>query len=268
VAAGPHFCNDIFGGLILGHFSALAFGSLFRRPKVFPQIDDPTKSGILPEAPLDARTHSEGTVRSPDAASAEDARRLRRIKAESPPPKAGDATPSGRGLAPPATETLPFEDRRKSPRLHCSGSVEFQVAGREVLMWGTLTDISLHGCYVEMKDTFPVGAQVHLVLKSCGGRVESRGQVRTSYPALGMGISFTDIDRKQQGQLQQLLAMLAGHSSTGKVEPAKETVIVLKDSPRLAKPRALFDELSEFFRKRETLSLEEFIEIANRTRGF
>ncbi|HEY6302122.1 MAG TPA: hypothetical protein VIX14_03565, partial [Terriglobales bacterium] len=36
---------------------------------------------------------------------------------------------------------------------------------------GTLTDVSLHGCYLEMNTTFPVGTKVKLVLKSFGVRV-------------------------------------------------------------------------------------------------
>ena len=131
-------------------------------------------------------------------------------------------------------------------------------------MWGTLTDISLHGCYVEMNNTFPVDTQVHLVLKSCGCRVQSAGQVRVSYPALGMGICFTEIDREQRRQLRQLLAMLAGHSATLNLEPAEENVI--NHSLRPGDPGALFDQLSEFFRNREMLSREEFFQIANRTR--
>ena len=57
-------------------------------------------------------------------------------------------------------------------------------------MWGTLTDISLHGCYVEMNATSPIDTKVDLVLKSFGIRIEVSGTVRTSYPFLGMGIGF------------------------------------------------------------------------------
>ena len=55
-----------------------------------------------------------------------------------------------------AMQTLGFTERREAPRIRCSGSVEFQAPGSEARMWGTLTDISLHGCYVEMTNTFPV----------------------------------------------------------------------------------------------------------------
>ena len=61
-------------------------------------------------------------------------------------------------------------------------------------MWGTLTDISLHGCYVEMNATFPVDTKVDLVLKSFGIRIHTPGRVRATYPSLGMGICFAEIE--------------------------------------------------------------------------
>src|SRR6202140_5885079 len=79
-------------------------------------------------------------------------------------------------------------------------------------MWGTVTDVSLHGCYVEMNTTFPVDTKVGLVLKSFGIRIEAPGTVRASYPFLGMGICFAEIKPAQQLQLKQLLAALAGRS--------------------------------------------------------
>jgi PilZ domain len=71
-----------------------------------------------------------------------------------------------------------------------------------VRIWGTVTDISLHGCYVEMNTTLPVGTKVDLVLKSFGVRIEAPGTVRASYPFLGMGICFAEIQLVQQLHLR------------------------------------------------------------------
>jgi hypothetical protein len=131
-------------------------------------------------------------------------------------------------------------------------------------MWGTLTDISLHGCYVEMSFTFPVDTKVNLVLKSCGIRVQVSGTVRASYPFLGMGIGFAEIDPEQQLQLKQLLAALGGQSAFFRGVPAPENAV--KDTVRSADPRALLDEVTEFFRKNQLLSRDEFHQIAKRVR--
>lgn len=71
-------------------------------------------------------------------------------------------------------------ERRRSPRYKCEGSAEFRVGGTNVRTWGTFTDLSLNGCYVEMTATFPVGAMVDLGLELNGLRAEVRGEVRVS----------------------------------------------------------------------------------------
>jgi PilZ domain len=115
------------------------------------------------------------------------------------------------------------KERRESPRLRCSGSVEFQAEGGTARMWGILTDISLHGCYVKMSNTFPVDTKVDLVLKSCGLRIQTAGRVRASYPALGMGIRFSAIDPAEQAHLKRLLALLAGQNSFSGLAPVQKT---------------------------------------------
>lgn len=158
-----------------------------------------------------------------------------------------------------------WKDRRQSSRLRCSGSAEFRVRGSTVHMWGTLTDISLHGCYVEMNNTFPVGTRVELVLKSCGIRVEVPGTIRVSYPSLGMGIGFVDIDPEQQGALKQLLAALGGQSAFFRgMRPQSDDG--LTETVRTADARALLNEVTDFFRKNQQLSRDEFHKIAKRVR--
>ena len=133
---------------------------------------------------------------------------LRRLKSDlalARPPVAR-AKADGQAAAP----AIEWKERRQSPRLRCSRSAEFHVADNDVRMWGTLTEVSLHGCYVEMNTTLPVGTRVDLVLKSFGTRVHSFGTVRAAYSFLGMGIGFHDIDIDEHQRLQQLVAALAG----------------------------------------------------------
>jgi hypothetical protein len=157
-----------------------------------------------------------------------------------------------------------FKERRQSPRLRCSGSVEFRAAGSDTLLWGTLTDISLHGCYVEMTTTFPVDTKVDLVMKSFGVQIHTAGTVRATYPSVGMGICFADIEPVEQLRLKQLLASLAGHSTIQASGPGEEAGI--KEVLREADPRAIFDEITEFFHHKQLLSRTEFYQIAKRAR--
>jgi hypothetical protein len=147
-----------------------------------------------------------------------------------------------------------INDRRQSPRLRCSGSVEFRAAGSDARLWGTLTDISLHGCYVEMTTTFPVDTKVDLVLKSFGVRIHTAG----------MGICFADIELVEQLHLQRLLSSLAGQSTIQAKGPGEETGI--KEILREADPNVIFQEITEFFHHKQLLSRTEFYQIAKRAR--
>jgi PilZ domain len=171
--------------------------------------------------------------------------------------------PSG-GARTEAGPNVIWRERRQSPRLRCSGSVEFRAAGNEARLWGTLTDISLHGCYVEMNSTFPVQTKADLILKSCGIRIQVPGTVRTSYPSLGMGICFDEIEPKQAVELKRLLAALAERS--GLSSPASAGEKNAKVSPLAVDSMTILSEITEFFQKKPQLSREEFQQIVRRAR--
>jgi PilZ domain len=188
-------------------------------------------------------------------------RRLKTLAAEDAPstPAATDSTV----LPAPACSPV-FKERRRSPRFHCSGSAEFCAEGSEVRMWGTLTDVSLYGCYVEMNNTFPLGTRMRLTLEVLGVRVHVQGTVRVSYPFLGMGICFSEIEPEQQLQLERLLAALSGQGS--KSSFASTPVVTSTHSLADVDRGAMLDELTEFFRSNQLLSREDFYQIANRAR--
>jgi hypothetical protein len=191
---------------------------------------------------------------------------LRRLKGAAVEAAPADAVARGGGGAPAAanSNSNAWKERRQSPRLRCSGSAEFRAEGNDARMWGTVTDVSLHGCYVEMNTTFPVDTKVGLVLKSFGIRIEAPGTVRASYPFLGMGICFAEIEPVQQMQLKQLLAALSGRSGVSNGISAQENS--MKDTLASADPKSFLDGIAEFFQKNQTLPREEFLQIAKRAR--
>ena len=221
---------------------------------------------------MDPHVYPEQPGWSPDAGKNEDSvNHLRRLKgelAESAPANAA-ANHDARVAAAMAASGL--EERRKSPRLRCSGSAEIRGKGSDARMWGTLTDVSLHGCYVEMSNTFPVDTVVDLVLKSCGIQIQAPGRVRASYPALGMGICFGEIEPGQHLQLKQLLALLTGHGAAcvggpARKNQAKDADVVMKESLQAADPMTFLGEITTYFQKNQLLSRDEFYEIAKRVR--
>jgi PilZ domain len=167
--------------------------------------------------------------------------------------------------AAPAPAPAPGE-RRRSPRYKCEGSAEFRVAGSAVRTWGTFTDISVTGCYVEMTATFPVGATVDLGLELHGVRVQVQGEVRVSYPYLGMGIAFTEISDQNRMRLRDLIDSLAPPSLTKTAEGA-EAVPGSLALPLVVNPAAALQAVADFFEKRGLLTKEEFVQILRRSQG-
>ena len=78
---------------------------------------------------------------------------LRHLKREQDPPDVAHGP-----VSEPARKegTASPQERRQSTRYKCEGSAQFRVNGSDVHTWGTFTDISVHGCYVEMTATYPV----------------------------------------------------------------------------------------------------------------
>jgi hypothetical protein len=202
---------------------------------------------------------------SPGARKGDDgAEYLRRLKSEAS--EAAPPKPSSSIVAPAAASSTGSKERRRSPRFQCSGSAEFRPEGSDIRMWGTLTDVSLHGCYVEMNNTFPLGTRMSLTLEALGVRVHVQGTVCVSYPFLGMGICFSEIEPGQQLQLEQLLAAVARQSSPS--SPASAAVPVANSTCSLTDldAKTMLDELARFFRSNHLLSREEFYRIAKQAR--
>ena len=102
------------------------------------------------------------------------------------------------------------EGRRRMPRYACRGGGEIRQPGMKTVVWGSMTDISRTGCYLETLTTLPRNAKCELMLNVEGVEIRTGAEVRVSHPSMGMGLQFTDIDPTDQKKLDDLLAKLAG----------------------------------------------------------
>lgn len=157
-------------------------------------------------------------------------------------------------------------ERRRSPRYKCEGSAEFKAAGSDVRTWGTFTDISATGCYVEMTATFPVGSRVDMALELNGFRVQVEGEVLVSYPYLGMGISFTAINELNRKRLRDMIETVTPPTVARVSEAAAATPASLT-LPLVVDPAAALQAVADFFEKRGLLTKEEFVQILRTSQG-
>jgi hypothetical protein len=169
-------------------------------------------------------------------------------------------------------------EKRHSSRHKCEGSAELCEEGCQVGTWATFSDISLHGCYLEAKATYPVGTTLHLKLEANGVRVQAKGCVRVCYPYLGMGIALVEMSDENRLRLRELLGTITRSSTL--IEPTiisstlasstpvsstipSSTIIGpgIPASPAIADPTAVVQALTEFFSDRQVLTREGFLRI-------
>jgi hypothetical protein len=191
---------------------------------------------------------------------------LRRLKRDQHPP--GFPEPETRPPAEPATTG--GSERRQSPRYKCAGSAQFRVQGSDIRTWGTLTDISQQGCYVELMATFPVGAIVDLELELNGIQADVKGEVRVSYPCLGIGIAFREISDENRVRLLQMLRSVSptDHPEAAAVSEAPSVSTSAPVSlPIIVNAAAALQALADFFETRALLTKEEFVHILRKSQG-
>ena len=192
---------------------------------------------------------------------------LRRLKRDLEPPS---GFPDSETRVP--TEPAPAAggERRRSPRYKCSGSAQFRVEGSDVHTWGTVTDISQNGCYVELMATFPVGAIVDLQLELNGIRAYVKGEVRVSYPCLGMGIAFREISDENRVRLLDMLRSVgpAAPPVTPIASDAQSvSTVTLLALPIIINPAAALQVLAEFFETHSNLTKQDFVRLLRKSQG-
>jgi hypothetical protein len=189
---------------------------------------------------------------------------------QSSPPRAAAAAPARAPVAPRSLEArtgganpTPRPDKRKSPRYRCQGSAHINEIGKAVAMWTTFTDISLHGCYVEATTAYRVGVKLGLKLEANGFRVEAIGEVRVSYPHLGMGISFSQMSDEDRERLRELVRSISRPSVIlgARVATPAPSTLQPAGSPPVANPGAALQAMVNFFEDRHMMGREEFLRI-------
>lgn len=159
-------------------------------------------------------------------------------------------------------------EKRRNPRYKCEGSAEFRSEGTTVRTWATVTDLSRSGCYVEMQATSPVDTEVNMVIEVKGVRVQVKGLVRVSYPFLGMGIAFTEIEPAEQARLDDLLLRLAsGVPPAAGQGTEKLGESSSQDQLRISEPRRAINAVAGFFRDHSSLTRDQFFELVAKYGG-
>ena len=117
------------------------------------------------------------------------------VNAQPPPPSTGEPVPA------PVQE--PQRERRRFARHACrlEAHVSSEGAYGPVMMKGTITDISLGGCYVEMLAPLPESTPVEITFSTGESPLRITARVCSSQDGFGMGLAFTGMSPEAHGML-------------------------------------------------------------------
>jgi hypothetical protein len=106
-----------------------------------------------------------------------------------------------------------FLDRRRFPRYPCTGDAEILQSG-ERWGWGTVSDISRGGCYIETMHPLPTGTEAQLRLVIAGIFLDISASVVSSDPMFGMGMDFLVVPTELWNKLPQIIEKVTGSTAS------------------------------------------------------
>ncbi|MGD1024114.1 MAG: PilZ domain-containing protein [Candidatus Sulfotelmatobacter sp.] len=97
---------------------------------------------------------------------------------------------------------------RHNPRFRCQNSIEVHVSSG-ASFWGTVADLSLSGCYVEMPIPLEPGTKLKVGIWLGQTKAWAQAQVAHRTPGLGIGLNFLEISDADRDQIHRFLANLS-----------------------------------------------------------
>jgi hypothetical protein len=94
---------------------------------------------------------------------------------------------------------------RRSPRFPFIAVVEIAHTESAGKFSCRVSELSLHGCYVDMLNTLPVGSEVAIKIFAESECFEANSKVIYAHPNLGMGLAFEQVSLKSGELLRQWL---------------------------------------------------------------
>jgi PilZ domain len=97
---------------------------------------------------------------------------------------------------------------RKHARFRCQNSVEVHLK-EGASFWGTVTDLSLGGCYVEIPIPLEPGTPLKVGIWLGETKAWAEAQVAHKTPGMGIGLRFIEISDQDLDQIRRYLGGLA-----------------------------------------------------------
>src|SRR6266436_2276895 len=108
-----------------------------------------------------------------------------------------------RGLKPEAK--IVERERRRTPRYPFIASAELIEEKADVRIASRVSELSLHGCYLDMMNPFPTGTMVLVKIAAGDAFFEAKSKIIYSQPNMGAGVRFLHVESNSQAALDRWL---------------------------------------------------------------
>jgi hypothetical protein len=100
---------------------------------------------------------------------------------------------------------IEYPEKRRSPRYSFIATAELIEEKADVRIASRVSELSLHGCYLDMMNPFPTGTMVLVKITAGDAFFEAKSKVIYSQPNMGAGVGFLQIAPGSQEVLERWL---------------------------------------------------------------
>ena len=99
------------------------------------------------------------------------------------------------------------KNRRLYPRMKCRLGIELYPEGSVVPTLGTVSVVSMSGCFIETPAVLPVASELRVRLSVPGKTLDVNAAVVSNTPGLGLALKFIDLAREGRENLEAILKL-------------------------------------------------------------
>ncbi|MGB8475998.1 MAG: PilZ domain-containing protein [Candidatus Acidiferrum sp.] len=101
-------------------------------------------------------------------------------------------------------------ERRRATRYQFIADAQVTEIASEMKFNAKTGDLSIGGCYLDMLNPCPQGAEIRVTISQESAKFTATGRVVFVFPNMGMGVEFTSVGTDQLAVLQDWLSRLGG----------------------------------------------------------
>lgn len=98
-----------------------------------------------------------------------------------------------------------YEEKRRCPRYSFIASAELIEEKADVRIASRVSELSLHGCYLDMMNPFPTGTMVLVKISAGEAFFEAKSKIIYAQQNMGAGVGFLQVDQASQVVLERWL---------------------------------------------------------------